>query len=248
MTFVLQEAMERARRRARELRPGRPLPGRPPLRAALEGRGELSLVAEFKRRSPSAGDLASGRSPSATARAYRSGGAAAISVLTEPTYFGGRYADLESVRGAVALPLLMKDFVADPRQVLHAASMGASGVLLILRCLDDGRLEDLLAACAETEVEPLVECADREDLERALERTGVLVGINNRDLTTLRVDRARVSRLAPHVPEHRVLVAESGYSEPEQLEPLRGLVDAVLVGTALMGGLDPRSLSPGSSR
>lgn len=207
---------------------------RPSLRAALQGRDELSVLAEFKRSSPSNAAIALEADLATQVRAYESAGAAALSVLTEPTRFGGSLADLRGAVAATALPVLRKDFLVRPAQVQEAAAHGASAVLLIVRCLPDGLLGEMVDACADIGLETLIECHDEADLERALPFDDAILGINNRDLDSLVVDRGVFLRLAEQVPNDRILVAESGYTDPQQLRELHGLADAVLIGTALM--------------
>jgi indole-3-glycerol phosphate synthase len=136
----------------------------------------------------------------------------------------------------------MKDFIVGSSQVQAGAAAGASAVLLILRCLSRADLEHLVAACREHRVTPLLECHDERELERALEIDGAVLGINNRDLGTLAIDRGCAQRLLPRVPTDRVVVAESGYATAADTQPLRGLADAVLIGSALMQSDDPAVL------
>ena len=241
MSAVLDGLIEAAHRRARDLVPAAPLSRaeRPSLAAALAGRDRLSVIAEFKRRSPSAGPLARGVDLAQRVRAYERGGAAAISVLTEPTGFGGSAADLRRARGVTGLPILMKDFVVAPSQVEEAAHLGASAVLLIARCLAPSTLEDLAAAAGELEVEVLIECADEAELDLALAVPGALIGVNNRDLSTFEVDLARSRDLLARVPRDRVAVAESGFSRPRDTAEVCRVADAVLIGSALMRSEDP---------
>jgi len=213
-----------------------PRPARGPDRfpAALAGRDRVCVVAEIKRRSPSRGVLVPALDVAARARAYAHGGAAAISVLTEPEHFGGSLDDLRAVAEAVEVPVLMKDFVVDPIQIERGAAAGAAAVLLIARLLSPDRLGELVAAADGCGVAALVECRDALELEHALHHGGVLVGVNNRDLETLVVEPSRAVRLLAGVPPGRVTVAESGYATRAQLETLAGIADAALVGTSLM--------------
>ncbi|AEV16020.1 Indole-3-glycerol-phosphate synthase [Thermus sp. CCB_US3_UF1] len=228
---------EIARRRALEVAPY-PLPEAPPrppsFREALLAPG-LSLIAEVKRQSPSEGQIRS-IDPAEAALAYARGGARAISVLTEPHRFGGSLEDLKRIWGAVDLPLLRKDFVVDPFMLAEARAFGASAALLIVALLGE-----LTAAYLEEAgrlgLEALVEVHTERELEVALEAGAQMIGINNRDLATLRIDLAtapRLGRLARERGFAGVLVAESGYAQKEELRPLEGLFDAVLVGTSLM--------------
>ena len=237
---VLDELVREARRRARALPdPGPVRCDRPSFAAALRGRQQLSVIAEFKRGSPSAGRIAADASIADQVFRYREAGAVALSVLTEPTAFGGRDRDLTEAAALVDLPLLMKDFVVDPRQVDHAAALGASAVLLIARCLDDAALEELAAVAGSRSLDVLIECHDEGEIDRALGIPRAVIGVNNRDLDRLVVDRQRALQLLPRIPADRIAVAESGYQEPGQLRALRGLCDAVLIGTALMRARDP---------
>lgn len=196
------------------------------------------MIAEFKRKSPSAGVIRDD-DPGARALAYREAGASAVSVLTDPDAFGGSLDDLSAASSASGLPILMKDFVVDPVQIRAGWAAGASGVLLIVRCLDDARLRHLYRETRSLGLDALVEVHDAAELDRALALEDAIVGINNRDLDTLRTDRGRARDLLPRVPSGRIAVAESGYLEPEHLTELRGRADAVLIGTALMRAADP---------
>lgn len=240
---VLAELVASARERVARLPPFerelRGAPARPDFAQAVRGRDSLSVIAEFKRRSPSAGGIDETAAIERQLPRYASAGAAAISVLTEPTRFLGGDADLERAAQVVDLPLLMKDFVVDARQVRRARELGASAVLLIARCLDDAALRDLAAACATLGLAALVECHDAAEVDRALAIERAMIGVNNRDLDTLAIDLSLAPRLLARVPGDRVAVAESGYLEPRDAAGLRGLADAVLIGTSLMKSRDP---------
>ncbi len=210
----------------------------PSFRDAIRGRKTLSVIAEFKRRSPSAGAL-SEADPGDRALAYRDAGAVALSVLTDPYGFGGSLEDLTRASRAAGLPVLMKDFVVSPAQVRAGWSAGASAVLLIARCLGDVKLRGLSAEAAGLGLDPLIEVHDDSEIERALRLEDAILGINNRDLDTLRTDRRRAVDLLPHIPRDRIVVAESGYLEPGHLSEVRGRADAVLIGTALLRAADP---------
>tara|TARA_R110002072_G_scaffold241027_1_gene399554 strand:+ start:110743 stop:111507 length:765 start_codon:yes stop_codon:yes gene_type:complete len=216
---------------------------RPSLRDGLCGKHRLSLLAEFKRCSPSDSNLQPLADLSAQLRSYEQAGAAGVSVLTEPTRFGGSLADLRLAVALSHLPMLRKDFLVRPEQVRESLHSGASAVLLIARCLPGDQLHELVIACREAAVEMLIECHDELDLERALPFGDAMIGINNRDLDTLHIDRDVFLRLAPKVPSERVVVAESGYLEPVHLDPVIGLADAVLIGSALMRGVDAAGFS-----
>ena len=199
----------------------------------------LSLIAEHKRRSPSAGVIRADLSLEDVVGAYERGGAAAVSVLTEAPNFGGSLDDLRRAREITDLPILRKDFVVDPYQVDESIAIGADAVLLIVAALEGDELHDLYARASERGLSALVEVHDRRELERALECGASIIGVNNRDLRTLEVDTERTSQLAPEIPEGVITVAESGFKVPEQLVALRDAgVDAVLIGVALMRATD----------
>jgi indole-3-glycerol phosphate synthase len=214
-----------ARERRHELRPF----------AAALSRPGLSVIAEHKRRSPSAGVIREGVAIDAVVEAYERGGAAALSVLTEGPSFGGSLADLQSARDASALPLLRKDFVVDPYQVTESLAAGADAILLIVAALTDAELSMLYDAARATGLAVLVEVHDEYELVRAVTVGAEIIGINNRDLTTLAVDTGRTFELLARVPAGATVVAESGFRTRAELDELeRAGVDAVLVGEALM--------------
>ncbi len=199
------------------------------------------IIAEVKKASPSAGTIRD-VSPSEQARLYEEGGAVAVSVLTDRKFFRGSLEDLREVSRAVSVPVLRKDFILDEVQVLEAKAYGADTLLLIVRMLDNGRLRSLLSMSRELGMEPLVEVFSLEEAERALEAGAQIVGINNRDLDTLRVDVSLTVELAPKIKElgARFVIAESGIETRRQVEELMGVgVDAFLVGTSLMRSPDP---------
>lgn len=247
---VLQEICESSRERvaARQAMlpeaellanvPGREGAGR--LRRALEAPG-MSVIAEFKRRSPSAGEIRPGSDVSEVVAAYEGAGAAALSVLTEEDNFGGSLADLEEARVTSSLPILRKDFTVDPYQVAEAAAAGADAVLLIVAALGDAELQRLDARAGELGLDVLVEVHDAGELERALEAIDPeIIGVNNRDLRDFSVDCDRTLQLMAGIPAGKVVVSESGITAPGQLEELeRAGVDAVLVGERLMRAEDP---------
>lgn len=202
--------------------------------AALTGPGP-NVVAEVKRASPSKGDLAPGLDAAACAFEYQDHGAAAVSVLTEPEFFKGSLDDLAAVRSAVTVPVLRKDFVIDEYQLIEARAYGADAVLLIVAALDDDRLKALLVGCRALKLTPLVEVRDGAELDRALRAGARLIGINNRDLSTLAVDPATAVGLAPRAKEAgAVVVGESGVDSQAGLAALTAAgCDAALVGTAL---------------
>jgi indole-3-glycerol phosphate synthase len=208
-------------------------------RDALQRPG-VSIIAEIKRKSPSGGALRPDLSATDLARAFANNGAAALSVLTDYRYFGGDDSDLVDARAASGLPVLRKDFVVDVYQVFEARALGADAVLLIVRALEQSVLVDLLAATHGLGCEALVETHSAVEVERALTAGARIVGVNNRDLDTLRTDTSLAPRLRPSVPTECVFVAESGISEPEQIAELAAAgVDAVLIGEALVRARDP---------
>ncbi|HEX7050974.1 MAG TPA: indole-3-glycerol phosphate synthase TrpC [Longimicrobiales bacterium] len=236
-----REEVARLRPRASVLREAAArAPAPRPFARALRRGGEVAVIAEIKRRSPSAGWLRPELSVTAVAEAYAGAGAAALSVLTDGEYFGGSLEDLQAVRSAVSLPVLRKDFVVDPLQVEEARAAGADAVLLIVRILDDVLLADLLALAGELELGALVEVHTPDELERALRAGAHVIGVNNRDLASFRTDLAVVLGLADSVPPGRVLVAESGIRTAADVDRLGAAgADAVLVGETFMRAPDP---------
>jgi indole-3-glycerol phosphate synthase len=198
------------------------------------------LIAEIKRASPSAGAIADDANASVTARGYEAGGAAAVSVLTEPRHFHGSLADLQAVRSTVAIPVLRKDFLVHPAQVIEARASGADAVLLIVAALTDAELRALLEAAEDLALTAVVETHSDEDLARALETDASVIGVNARDLESLEVDvdgaRGRLGR----VPEDRIAVFESGVRARADVDAaLAAGASAILVGEALMRANDP---------
>lgn len=208
--------------------------------AALAPAERVKIIAEVKRASPSRGSLALIDDPAALAVSYQTGGASAISVLTEQRRFGGSLADLEQVRAAVSLPVLRKDFVADPYQVHEARAAGADLVLLIVAALEQERLQELHALVQELGMTALVETHSAEEVQRALDAGAQLVGVNARDLSTFELDRELFGTLADAIPSGVVRVAESAVREPADVAHYRRAgADVVLVGEALVTGDDP---------
>ena len=204
-------------------------------RRALRESPAPRIVAEIKRRSPSRGEIRADFDPVSCARAYEEAGAAAISVLTDEPYFGGHLDFLESVRGAVSLPLLRKDFTVDAYQLDEARVRGADAVLLIAAALDADELAALRQHALELSLDALVEVHDEAELDAALSAGADLIGINNRDLRTFETDLGVTERLAPRIPDGTVVVGESGVSSSEDVARLSVAgVDAFLVGESLM--------------
>jgi indole-3-glycerol phosphate synthase len=209
-----------------------------PFAEALAAPG-LSLIAEHKRRSPSAGVIRADLQLRDVVGAYERGGATALSVLTEGPSFGGSLDDLRAARTASRLPILRKDFVVDAYQVAESLAAGADAILLIVAALSESQLRSLHASARELGLTVLVEVHDERELERAAAAGAEVIGINNRDLTTLRVDVNRTFELLPRIPEGATVVSESGFSRPEQLGRLAEAgVHAVLIGEALMRSPD----------
>jgi indole-3-glycerol phosphate synthase len=204
------------------------------------GREGIGVIAEFKRRSPSAGALRERPELAEIVPAYERGGAVAVSILTEGPNFEGSLEDLRAARDLCDLPLLRKDFVVDPYQLYEARAYGADAVLLIVAALEPEELSSLHGLAGELALDVLVEVHDSAELAAALELGAVLVGVNNRDLRDFSVDLERTERLVEEMPEGVIAVSESGISSPGQLERLQGLgVQAVLVGETLMRAGDP---------
>jgi indole-3-glycerol phosphate synthase len=210
-----------------------------PFSEALIGPG-VSIIAEHKRRSPSAGAIREGATVGEIVSAYERGGAAALSILTEEQHFGGSLDDLREARSVTQLPILRKDFVVDPYQVYEAAAAGADALLLIVAALDFADLSALYAEARALDLDVLVEVHDEEELERALEVDADVIGINNRNLTDFTVDLNRTFELLSDVPAGKIVVSESGLYTNDQLRELERVgVDAVLVGESLMRAEDP---------
>lgn len=215
----------------------------PPVRSlarALRRPDRIACIAEFKRRSPSAGWIAEAADPAATARTYATGGAQALSILTDGPFFGGGLDDLGAARAACELPVLRKDFIVDRYQIVEARAAGADAILLIVAALSDAEVTALLAAAREVGVEALVEAHDADEVRRAVAAGAAIIGINNRDLQTFTVDRDLACRLRPQVPADRIVVAESGIRDAADVARLRDAgLDAMLVGETLMRAPDP---------
>ncbi len=208
--------------------------------AALAPADRVKIIAEVKRASPSRGPLADIVDPAALAVSYQSGGAAAISVLTEGRRFGGSLDDLEQVREAVEIPVLRKDFIAEEYQVLEARAAGADLVLLIVAALEQPVLQRLHALIRELGMTPLVETHSAHEVERALDLGAQVVGVNARDLSTFALDRDLFGTLADSIPSGVIRIAESAVLEPADVAHYRAAgADVVLIGEALVRGDDP---------
>jgi indole-3-glycerol phosphate synthase len=206
-------------------------------------RPNVAVIAEVKRRSPSAGSIREDLDPVECVVLYGSHGAAAISILTDEAYFGGSISDLRAASARSLVPLLRKDFILDELQILEARQAGASAVLLIVRALGRSRLESLMAYAGAAGLDALVEVHTRQELEIALEADAGIIGVNSRDLDSFKVDTAAAWEILRAVPPDRIAVAESGLSG--QLDVMRAAdagADAVLVGTALSQAASPENL------
>ena len=248
-TGTLGELVAAARDRAASLRPrqaeladaARAAPAAPSFSAALR-RADVGVVAEVKRRSPSLGVINAGLQAADQAAAFVAGGAAAVSILTEPMRFGGSPEDLSAARARVAVPLLRKDFLVDALQLIEARALGASAVLLIVRALDLEGLRDLIDAATALGLEQLVEVHSETELEMALVAGARIVGVNNRNLETLQVAPTTATRIIPEVPADLLALAESGITDrADVIRAADSGADAVLIGSALSRALDPEA-------
>jgi len=205
--------------------------------ALKQGEGKVSLIAEVKKASPSAGVIVETFDPVAIAKNYARAGVEAISILTDEKFFQGHLDYLKLIREQVPQPLLRKDFILDPLQIVEAASAGADAILLIVAALDQHQLINLLETAATYQLDALVEVHTLAELDRALETPAQIIGINNRNLATFEVDLGVTEKLSEQVPEEIVLVSESGIRTAEDLARIKACgVDAVLIGEALMRG------------
>jgi indole-3-glycerol phosphate synthase len=245
MPTILDQIVATKRREiaaAKELRPDRELLAAvndaPPARnffSALAESGPIKLIAEVKKASPSKGVIRADFDPVEIAKTYAAHGATCLSVLTDESYFQGSLDYLRSIRAAVEIPLLRKDFILDPYQLLEARAAGADAVLLIAECLDDCHLRSLFGRAVDLGLTPLVELYEPANLPRILEAGATLIGINNRDLRTFEVDLGHTLRLKQQVPEDSVVVGESGIETRDDVLKLEaGGVDAMLVGESLI--------------
>jgi indole-3-glycerol phosphate synthase len=247
---VLGEIVALTRARVHEQRKALPLdrilamaptPGaRRSFSRALCREGRVNVIAEFKRRSPSRGLIRADRHPVRAAQAYESAGAVAVSVLTEPEFFGGRLDDLQEARSATLLPALRKDFVVDPYQVWESWIAGTDALLLIVAALSSSELQSLITTAEDAAIETLVEVHDADELGRALDAGARVVGVNNRDLRTLEVSLETSLELAAAIPDDVVAVAESGLRSGDDIRRLRDVgFDAFLIGEHLMQAEEP---------
>jgi indole-3-glycerol phosphate synthase len=247
---MLADILAMAHERARALIPARQRlerdasrrPPPPDFSSALVG-DRMGVIAEVKRRSPSAGNINPQLDPVAHARAYAAAGASAISVLTDEAHFGGSLLDLETVSSKVGIPLLRKDFIVSEEQLLEARASGASAALLIVRALSTDRLESLIAFASGLELASLVEVHTADELAVALDAGALVIGVNSRDLDSFTVDVDRALELVHRVPPDRIAVAESGIRNPADVgrAALAG-ADAVLAGTVLSAAAQPGTL------
>jgi indole-3-glycerol phosphate synthase len=247
---VLGEIVARTRARVHEQRRELPLDrilsmaptpgGRRAFKASLTRPERVNVIAEFKRRSPSRGLIRADLHHVRVAQAYEIAGAAALSILTEEEFFGGRLDDLQEARAATLLPTLRKDFMVDPYQVWESWIAGTDAVLVIVAALSDPELKALLVTAEQAAIETLVEVHDETELARALDAGASIVGVNNRDLRTMEVSLETSLRLAARIPDEVVAVSESGVKNSEDVRRLRDAgYDAVLIGEQLMQSPDP---------
>jgi indole-3-glycerol phosphate synthase len=248
-----RDEIEALRPRRNELRRGALLRNdfRPFASALQQGEGKLALIAEVKKASPSAGVIVESFDPVAIAGNYARAGVEAISVVTDERFFQGHLDYLGMIRAAVPQPLLRKDFILDPLQIMEAAMAGADAILLIVAALSQDQLVALLETAALYQLDALVEVHTLAELDRALETEARIIGINNRNLATFEVDLGVTEKLSEEVPEEIVLVSESGIRTVEDLARIKACgVDAVLIGEALMRGqselMEKRNGSPAS--
>lgn len=236
-----QRVSELRSARAELERRARAVPAPPPF-AARCADGTIGVIAEVKRRSPSAGAIHETLDPVAHAQAYAAGGAIGISVLTEPAYFGGSLDDLRRVAAAVSLPVVRKDFLLEELQLVEARAAGAAAVLLIVRILEPRRVQSLLRTAADLGLAALVEVHSPGELDVAIAAGASLIGVNSRDLDSFTIDREAADRLLAQVPPDVVAVAESAIAERPDVERVGAAgADHVLVGTAVARLADPRA-------
>lgn len=250
MSDVLATIVSRTRRRVEERRRAVPLDGlldaatdpgdRRGFKAALERRDRVNVIAEHKRRSPSKGAIREDLEPMAVAAGYEMAGAAALSILTEPEFFGGDLDHLKQARAATAIPALRKDFIVDRYQVWEARGTGADALLLIVAALTDDELRVLMKEAADARVDVLTEVHDGDELDRALALGASVIGVNNRNLRTMEVTLETSLTLIERIPDAVTAVAESGIKTGADIKRLRSAgFDAFLIGEHLMASPDP---------
>ena len=209
------------------------------LKKAIHRENKISIIAELKQASPSAGVIRKEFFPEQLSKKLVESGARALSVVTEEEFFLGKVSYIEEVRKEVSAPILRKDFIIDEVQVLESRALGADAILLIMRILDEAQLEHLLEVARGLGMEVLVEVHTEKDLKKVLKFPVEIIGINNRNLNTLKVDIRKVQRLIPFVPKHMITVCESGITSLKDILLLKGLgVNAVLIGEAIMKEAD----------
>ncbi|HET7603723.1 MAG TPA: indole-3-glycerol phosphate synthase TrpC [Gemmatimonadales bacterium] len=247
MPVTLDQILTAARARAGELagqrasleRDAADTPAPRDFSTALLG-GRVAVIAEIKRRSPSAGVINASLDPAALARIYQSGGASAVSVLTDAPFFGGSLADLREVTQAIECPVLRKDFIVSEEQLLEARAAGAAAALLIVRALEQPELARLTSFAGAIGLTVLVETHDATEIARALDAGATVIGVNSRDLDTFTVDVPRALSLLARVPSGCIAVAESGVASRDDIARAAAAgADAVLVGSVLSGAADP---------
>jgi indole-3-glycerol phosphate synthase len=217
----------------------RDIPGIRDFNSAISQPGRINLIAEIKFASPSAGMIREKTDPVKIGRIYEQAGAAAISLLTDQKFFHGHLENLPAVKQAVNLPVLRKDFIIDEIQIREALAWGADAILLIVRILSQAQLKEFLHISQENGLAALVEVHDRKDLEKALDAKAEIIGINNRDLDTFKINLQTTPKLTAQIPEGHIIVGESGIHNPKDIEGLKGSkVNAVLVGSSLMSSDD----------
>jgi len=246
MHHLLEQILKEKQNEVAELKKTLPLDGDhdlPPLRdfkAAISAPAKISLIAEIKFASPSAGLIRPKTDPVIIGRIYEAAGSAAVSLLTDKRFFQGDLAQLPRLKRAISLPILRKDFIIDALQVREAFLYGADAILLIARILSRQQLKEFISMCRELGMASLTEVHDKDDLEKALASGADIIGINNRDLDSFKVDIGTTFALAPLVPKNNILVSESGIEKGEDIPALKSAgVHAVLVGSALMKDNDP---------
>jgi indole-3-glycerol phosphate synthase len=253
---ILEPIVEAKRLEVESLRPGalelkRAAEEATPVRAfetVLRG-PEVRLIAEFKRRSPSAGSLRENAAITNVVTAYEAAGAVALSVLTDHEFFGGSFNDLQEARKVTRLPVLRKDFIIDVLQVFQTRAIGADAVLLIVRLLEAEQLRDLLETARGLSLGVLVETHDVQEVEEALRAGATVIGVNNRDLSNFRTDPETVLRMVQQIPPEIIVVGESGIRSSADVDRMGAAgVDAVLVGETLMRASDPGAVAAALTR